>query len=176
MSTLLEKPIKINRMVTTSIELARAIEAPSRAKMLKILYHQQLSAEQILDELKNTGYTKALTTVRHHLDILKESGLIEIVKIQEARGAITKFYGTSTKLLDFEIPEDFDSKYSSVIKTTSDKIEKLLKNINQKTETKIKNKKTVDQDSYTQYLLLEIVNRAITQVLENENHPISKSK
>lgn len=176
MSTLLEKPIKINRMVTTSIELARAIEAPSRAKMLKILYHQQLSAEQILDELKNTGYTKALTTVRHHLDILKESGLIEIVKIQEARGAITKFYGTSTKLLDFEIPEDFDSKYSSVIKTTSDKIEKLLKNINQKTETKIKNKKTVDRDSYTQYLLLEIVNRAITQVLENENHPISKSK
>jgi len=83
-------------MVTTSIELARAIEAPSRAKMLKILYHQQLSAEQILDELKNMGYTKALTTVRHHLDILKESGLIEIVKIQETRGAITKFYGTST--------------------------------------------------------------------------------
>jgi len=39
-------------MVTTSTEQARAIEAPSRAKMLKILYHQQLSAEQILDELK----------------------------------------------------------------------------------------------------------------------------
>ena len=176
MSTLLEKPIKVNRMVTTSTEQARAIEAPSRAKMLKILYHQQLSAEQILDELKNMGYTKALTTVRHHLDILKESGLIEIVKIQETRGAITKFYGTSTKLLDFEIPEDFDSKYSKVIKTTSGKIEKLLKNINQKTETKIKNKKSVDRDSYTQYLLLEIVNRAITQVLENEDHSISKPK
>jgi len=51
-----------------------------------------------------------------------------------------------------------------------------LKNINQKTETKIKNKKSVDRDSYTQYLLLEIVNRAITQVLENEDHSISKPK
>ena len=101
MSTLLEKQIKVNRIVTTSIEHARAIEDPARAKTDEILYRQALSAEQISNALKKTGYKKALTTVRHHLEILKESGLIEIVKIEESRGAITKFYSTSTKAIGF---------------------------------------------------------------------------
>src|SRR3970282_1138576 len=139
MSTLLEKPIKINRIVTSNIQQAKAIEDLTRSKILKILYKKQFTADQILAELKKTGYNKALTTIRHHLDILKISGLIELVKFQESRGAITKFYGTSTKLLEYETPEDFESKYATLIKTTSGKIENLVKNISQKTGLKRKN-------------------------------------
>ena len=163
MSTLLEKPIKVNRIVTTSIEHARAIEDPARAKIMEILYHQALSADQITSALKKNGYKKALTTVRHHLEILKDSGLIEIVKIEESRGAITKYYGTSTKLLDFQTPEDFESKYSKIIDNTSAKIEKVLKGITPKTG-KSKSKKSQE---YSQYLVMEIMNRAMTNVLEN---------
>ena len=162
MSTLLEKQIKVNRIVTTSIEHARAIEDPARAKVMEILYRQSLSADQICSALKKTGYKKALTTVRHHLDILKVSGLIEIVKIEESRGAITKYYSTSTKLLDFETPKDFDLKYSKIIDNTSSKIEKILKGISPKTKSKGKK-----SEGYSQYLVLEIMNRAMTNVLEN---------
>ena len=122
-----------------------------------------MSADQIATALKKTGYKKALTTVRHHLEILKESGLIEIVKIEESRGAITKYYGTSTKLLDFETPEDFESKYSKVIDNTSVKIEKILKGLTPKT-SKTKGKKS---EEYSQYLVMEIMNRAMTNVFEN---------
>ena len=168
MSTLLEKPIKVNRIVTSTSIQAKAIEDPTRAKIVQILYNKQLPAEQILEELKKTGYKKALTTIRHHLDILKSSGLIQIVKIQESRGAITKFYGTSTKLLEFDPPDDFDSKYANLIKTTSGKIEKIVNNISQKTNSKNKSQKSKDNENYNQYLLLEIVNRAVTNVLEKE--------
>ncbi len=123
-----------------------------------------MSAEQISNELKKTGYKKALTTIRHHLDILKESGLIEVVKIEEARGAITKFYSTSTKLLSYDAPEDFESKYSKIIDNTSSKIEKILKGITPKTG---KSKKGKDSEGYSQYLMMEIMNRAMTNVLEN---------
>ena len=164
MSTLLEKPIKVNRIVTTSIEHARAIEDPARAKIMELLYRRSLSAEQISKELKKTGYKKALTTVRHHLEILKNSGLVQIVKIEESRGAITKFYSTSTKLLGYETPEDFDSKYSKVIDKTSVKIEKILKGLVPKT---IVAKSKGNNEQYSQYLVLEIMNRAITNVLEN---------
>ena len=163
MSTLLEKQIKVNRIVTTSIEHARAIEDPSRAKIVEILYRQALSADQITTALKKAGFKKALTTVRHHLEILKKSGLIEIVKIEESRGAIKKYYGTSTKLLDFHAPEDFDSKYSKIIDNTSTKIEKILKGLTPKT-AKSKGKKSKE---YSQYLVVEIMNRAITNVFEN---------
>ncbi len=167
MSTLMEKPIRVNRIVTTSGQQARAIEEPTRAKILKILYKNQLSAEQILDKMKKTGYAKVLTTIRHHLDILKISGLIEVVKIQESRGAVVKFYGTSTKLLEYDTPDDFESKYENLIKSTSDKITKLVKNISQKTNSKSKNQKSIESENYDQYILMEIINRALTNVLEN---------
>ena len=167
MSTLVEKKIQINRILAMNPNQARAIEEPVRARIIKILYKKSLSAEQITKELRKTGYKKALTTIRHHLEILKETSLIEIAKIEETRGAITKFYSTSTKLLGFEIPDDFDVKYSTVIKNTSTKMEKLLKSIGSKTKSKIKNKKTLDPKGYSQYLLVEIVNRAMTNVLEN---------
>ena len=166
MSTLLEKEIKVNRILTTSVQHARAIEDPARAKIIEILYHRALSADQISNELKKTGYKKALTTVRHHLDILKESGLIEIAKIEESRGAITKFYSTSTKLLGFAAPADFDSKYSKVIDNTSVKIEKILKALGPKT-TKAKKSKADNSEGYSQYLVMEIMNRAMTNIMEN---------
>lgn len=160
MSTLLEKQIKVNRIVTTSTEHARAIEDPARAKMMEILYRQAMSADQITTALKKAGFKKAVTTVRHHIDILKESGLIEIVKIEESRGAITKYYGTLTKLLGFKTPDDFESRYSKVIDNTSVKIEKLLKGLTAKTKTK-------KSPEYSQYLVMEIMNRAMTNIFEN---------
>ncbi len=165
MSTLLEKEIKVNRTVATSLEHARAIEDPARGKIVEILYHQSLSADQISISLKKHGFKKALTTVRHHLEILKNSGLIEIVRIEESRGAITKFYSTSTKLLDFQTPANFDLTYSKIIDTTSTKIEKILKSLGPKT-SKSKGKKSVE---YSQYLVMEIMNRAMTNVLEKSN-------
>ena len=131
-------------------------------KILEILYRQSFSADQITSALKKAGYKKALTTVRHHLEILKRSGLIEIVKIEESRGAIKKYYGTSIKLLDFQAPEDFDSKYSKIIDNTSIKIEKILKGLTPKT-AKSNGKKSKE---YSQYLVVEIMNRAMTNVLE----------
>ncbi|MDC4212417.1 MAG: winged helix-turn-helix domain-containing protein [Candidatus Nitrosopumilus limneticus] len=165
MSTLLEKEIKVNRTVATSLEHARAIEDPARGKIVEILYHQSLSADQISISLKKHGFKKALTTVRHHLEILKNSGLIEIVRIEESRGAITKFYSTSTKLLDFQTPANFDLTYSKIIDTTSTKIEKILKSLGPKTSNS-KGKKSVE---YSQYLVMEIMNRAMTNVLEKSN-------
>ena len=102
----------------------------------------------------------------HHLDILKESGLIEVVKIEESRGAITKFYGTSTKLLDYETPKDFEQKYSSLIKSTSSKLEKIVNTMSKKTGKTVKPNTKHD---FNQYLMMEIVNRAMTNVLEGKS-------
>ena len=153
-------------MLVTSIDHAKAVEDPARPKIVQMLYHKNLNAEQITLQLKKEGHKKALTTTRHHLDILKESGLIEIVKIEESRGAITKFYGTSTKLLDFEAPKDFDQKYSGLIKSTSSKLEKIVNTMSKKTGKTIKSN---SKREFNQYLMMEIVNRAMTNVLEGKS-------
>lgn len=163
MSTLLEKPVKISRIVTISTADAHAIEDPIRAKIVEMLYRQSMSANQITEGLKKAGVNKALTTIRHHLDVLKESGLIEITRIDEHRGAVTKYYSTSTRLMGFKLPDNFEAKYSKVISRTSAKIEKMFKAL--EAQTGVGNKK--ESDAYSQYLMVEIMNRAVTNVFEN---------
>ena len=166
MSTILEKPISVNRTLATSLEHAKAIEDPARAKILQMLYRKHLNAEQITNQLKKNGFKKALTTTRHHLEILKRAELIEVVKIEEKRGAMIKYYGTSTKLLDYETPKDFEKKYSTVIKSTSKHIEQLLDGLSKKTG---KAKSSKSKQEYSQYLMMEIVNRAVTTVFEKRH-------
>ena len=166
MSTILEKPISVNRTLATSLEHAKAIEDPARAKILQMLYRKHLNAEQITNQLKKNGFKKALTTTRHHLEILKSAELIEVVKIEEKRGAMIKYYGTSTKLLDYDTPKDFEKKYSTVIKSTSKHIEQLLDGLSKKTG---KAKTSQNKQEYSQYLMMEIVNRAVTTVFEKRH-------
>ena len=162
MAVLLKKNININRIITIGVEHAKAVDDPLRVKILQILYNKQLDAYRITQHLKKFGHKKALTTIRHHLDILKTAGLIEIVKIEESRGAIIKYYGTSAKFLEFDLPGDFNSRYASIIKPTSLKLEKLCSTISKKIP-----KKQNDPD-FHDYLVMEIIARATTAVLEKK--------
>ena len=159
---LLEKKISVNNILTVNTICAKAIEDEIRAKILQLLYKKRLNAVQITKRLKKLGYKKALTTIRHHIEILKDADLIEVIKIEESRGGITKYYGTSTKLIAFTTPLDFEKKYSSIIQLTSSKLEKVLNLVLKKTSKYRKS----NQAEYNDYLVMEIFNRAMTNLLE----------
>ena len=160
----MEKEIAVDRIIVGNYEVFKALDDPIRGKIVQLLNKKQLNVVQITRRLKKLGYKKAVTTIRHHIEILKNSGLIEIIKIEESRGAITKYYGSSTKLLDFTLPLDFDENYSKVISKTSLKLNKIigpiLKNFSKTRKTQ--------QINYNNYIVMEIMNRSITNVLEKK--------
>ena len=164
MSILLEKEIVVDRIIVGNYEVFKALDDPIRGKIVQLLNKKQLNVDQITRRLKKLGYKKAVTTIRHHIEILKNSGLIEIIKIEESRGAITKYYGSSTKLLDFTLPLDFDENYSKVISKTSLKLNKIigpiLKNFSKT--------RKMQQLNYNNYIVMEILNRSITNLLEKK--------
>ena len=164
MSILMEKEVTIDRIMSANYDIFKALDDPIRGKIVQLLNKKQLNVEQITRRLKKFGYKKAVTTIRHHIEILKESGLIEIAKIEESRGAITKYYSSSTKLLDFTLPLDFDENYSKLISKTSLKLGKVISPI-------LKNfskTRKIQQINYNNYIVMEIVNRAITNLLEKK--------
>ena len=164
MAILMEKEIDTDRIITANYDLFRALDDPIRGKIVELLNKKQLNAEQITRRLKKLGYKKAVTTIRHHIEILKDSDLIEIIKIEESRGAITKYYGSSTKLLDFSLPSDFDVKYSKIISKTSLKLAKvigpILKNFSKT--------RKIQQINYNNCIVMEIMNRSLTNLLEKK--------
>ena len=162
MSVLLEKKIRVDNILTVNTVCAKAIGDEIRAKILQLLYKKQLNAVQITKRIRKLGYKKALTTIRHHIEILKDAGLIEVIKIDESRGGITKYYGTSTKLLAFTTSTNFEKKYSSVIQLATSKLEKTLNLVLKKTTKPRK----LNQAEYNDYIVMEIFNRAMTNLLE----------
>ncbi len=160
----MEKEVTIDRIMTANYDVFKALNDPIRGKIVQLLNKKQLNVEQITRRLKKFGYKKAVTTIRHHIEILKDSGLIEIVRIEESRGAITKYYGSSTKLLDFTLPLDFDENYSKLISKTSLKLGKvigpILKNFSKT--------RKIQQINYNNYIIMEIINRAVTNLLEKK--------
>ena len=160
----MEKEISVDRIIVGNYEVFKALDDPIRGKIVQLLNKKQLNVDQITRRLKKLGYKKAVTTIRHHIEILKNSGLIEIIKIEESRGAITKYYGSSTKLLDFTLPLDFDENYSKVISKTSLKLNKIigpiLKNFSKT--------RKMQQLNYNNYIVMEILNRSITNLLEKK--------
>jgi DNA-binding transcriptional ArsR family regulator len=170
MSTLLQKELKISKILSTNADQAKALDDSARIKILQILYHKQLATEQIVDELNKMGYKKATTTIRHHIDVLKNAGLIEIVKMEEVRGAVMKYYGTSVRVMGTKLPANFESEFSKTIADTSVKLEKVIKNIVENAGHKIKKKSSKNlstESNYEEQIMMEIVNRAMAKVFEN---------
>ncbi len=164
MSILMEKEISIDKIVTINYEQFKALEDPIRGKIVQMLYKKKLNVEQIHRRLKKIGFKKAVTTIRHHVEILKNSGLIEIVKIEELQGATTKYYGSPIKLLDFTLPLDFDKNYSKIISKTSLKLGNVISLISKN----FSKTRKISQINYNNYITIEIINRAIANILEKK--------
>ena len=161
MPLLMDKEITTDRIILTNYDIFRALDDPIRGKIVQLLHKKQLNVEQICRRLKKFGYKKAVTTIRHHIEILKNSGLIEISKIEEAPGGITKYYSSSTKHLDFTLPVEFDKKYSKLISKTSLKLGKIVGPISKN----FSKTRKIQQINYNNFIIMEIVNRAMTDLL-----------
>jgi len=174
MSRIFEKEAKVTHVITLSVDKARALENPLRAAMLDLLSEKPMSVEELTKELKRFGkkYNKAPTTVRHHLDLLKKSGLIELVKVEETGGAVLKYYAARARFYGYETPQDFEEKLKEAIKFSSDKILNLINELAtkykepiEKAANQLKPCPYCSSKHFKEYVILEILQRAIAEAI-----------
>jgi len=89
---LLKSDVPIREVVTTDPEKAKALENDVRAKIIDMLADEEMTIEGIHEELQRRGEDKAETTVRHHVNVLKDAGMVEIARLEEAGGGTRKYY------------------------------------------------------------------------------------
>ncbi|HVX02369.1 MAG TPA: helix-turn-helix domain-containing protein [Nitrososphaera sp.] len=161
---LFQKDVKIKRVTTLNHLAAQGLSDPARMKILELLSHRPMNAEEIARALGNEGFQKATTTIRHHLDTLKRAGLIEVVRMVEARGAVTKYYSATLRVFDCQAPADLDSKASRLIDDTSGKLAKVLKSLQGD-----KRFLSLGKDGRCEeFLALEIISAAIAKAIEKQ--------
>jgi DNA-binding transcriptional ArsR family regulator len=171
--TLFQKDVKMKRVTTLGYRSAQGLNDPVRIRILEILSHKQMNAEEIAKILGRSGYKKATTTIRHHLDTLKNAGLIEVTKMVEVRGAVMKYYISTLRAFSYNVP-DFE-KHPKLIDDTSSKLLRVLKSVleDKKFATEFGGKDACnlcEGDHYKEYVALEILNAALARTLEKKEY------
>ena len=166
--------VSIENVITTDPQKAKALENDIRAKILDMLADQEMTIEQMHAELERRGEEKAETTVRHHVNVLKDAGMVELARLEEAGGGTLKYYQSNTRVFSYDLPEDADHTLAGasalVKRDLADVIERVLDAHGEEIETIAKEMKPCEYCStqhYEEYILRELVNRALTDLSED---------
>ncbi len=163
---LFQKDIKLRRVTTLNHVAAQGLSDPARMRILELVGHKPMNAEEIAKALGSGGVKKATTTVRHHLDTLKEAGLIAPAKMVEVRGAVMKYYSATLRVFDCQLPADLDNKGARLIEDVSGKLLRVLKSMYED-----KRFLALEKDGKCrEFLALEIINAALAAAMERPQY------
>lgn len=172
--SLLQTDVPIQNVITTDPDKAKALENDVRAKILDMLAEEEMTIGDITGELARRGEEKAETTVRHHVNVLKDVGMVELARLEDAGGGTTKFYKSNTRVFSYDLSEDAEDILSDAELTTRDAmtslIEQLYREHGDDIETAANEMKPCDYcetQHYEEFILRELVNRALTSVSED---------
>ena len=103
-----------------------AIDEPMRAMILDILAADSLTASDVHEQLADRGIDRTENTVRHHINELRDAGLVDVVRFEEGRGGTTKYYGANTILLSYSLPDGAEPAIEAMIAAIQPEIEAAL--------------------------------------------------
>jgi DNA-binding transcriptional ArsR family regulator len=169
--TIYESKVLVKRVTTLGYQPAQALNDPLRIKILEILGHKQMTAEEISKMLRRSGHKKATTTIRHHLDILKKRGLVKVTRIVEVRGAVKKYYMPTVRAFSYNPPSL--EKHIKLIEQTSFRLIRVLKNIIEDADflAAVNGKEACNlckSDHYKEYAVLELLNEALASSVQSK--------
>lgn len=98
------------------LEEAKALSDEIRLFILDLLSKKPMSVHEIAEELKSRGMFKNINTIRYHLQVLKDAGLIELVRTEEVKGGILKYYASKRKVYTYEVPKDLAENIEPLVK------------------------------------------------------------
>ncbi len=129
MAELVARPVELKHIYTLPAEKAMALEDPLRALLLNLLSERPMSVEEMAAEARKRGHRKAVTTLRHHVEVLKRAGLIELARVREARGAALKYYAATARVLGYELTPEAENALRSAIEDAEKRVEKTVREL-----------------------------------------------
>lgn len=107
-----EMPNLPDYLVVNTHQQFRAFGDSIRERILRIVQNQPATAKQIADNLNIPP-----GTIGHHLQVLEEAGLAQIVARRLIRGIVAKYYTRTARIFRFAFPSEVQGEqvYSSDI-------------------------------------------------------------
>ena len=153
---------------------AKALSDEIRVFILDLLSKKPMSVHEIAEELKKRGMYKNINTIRYHIQVLKEAGLIELVATREVKGGVLKYYAAKRKVYPFEVPKDIEEALKPVAEQAYGDLKKIVLNLVRnhrgiiiETAKKLKPCPYCITKHFAEYVILEALRYALGKVMED---------
>jgi predicted ArsR family transcriptional regulator len=150
--------------------ISDAIDEPMRAMILDILADEALTATEVHECLADRGVDRTENTVRHHINELRDAGLVDVVRFEEGRGGTTKYYHANTIILSYSLPDSADAAIEEMIDAVQPQITDALGTLTEDYEDTIEelvaNMQPCEHcrnQKYETYVLLTVLRRAFVR-------------
>lgn len=167
----------IARIVTTTPQVSHALGDPVRIAILETLSSREASVEDLAQALKRRGIAKAVPTIRHHVDVLKEAGLIRLKRVEDVRGGSLKYYAANVRPLVHEAGPGFEDEIRPAVETAEpilrQGIAKLLERHPElrATARELRPCPHCNESHFLEYVLLQVLDRATARALQASGQP-----
>ena len=158
---------EIEDIAVRDTRVSDAIDEPMRAMILDILSEEALTAAEVHQQLDDRGIDRTENTVRHHINELRDAGLVDVVRFEEGRGGTTKYYGANTIVLSYSLPGSADGTVEEMIDAIQPQLTDALNTLDDEYEDEIKDIVADMQpcehcrtQKYETYVLLTTLRRA----------------
>ncbi len=121
----------MTRIIPVRLEEAKALSDELRIMILELLKEKPMSVGEIVEELRKRGIFKTHNAIRYHIAILKDAGLIELVKTGNTLRYHAKDHYYAYTGGAGEIDVKIDSIADDIVGDIENVVLKLLKNYEQ---------------------------------------------
>lgn len=114
------------RLIITTAQQWKAYNDPLRKRLLDIIQQQPATAKQLADYL---GASPG--AIGHHLHVMEDAGLVQIVARRLIRGIVAKYYARTARIFDFDLPSEIAGQTSAdlaILTRTRDELVEALIN------------------------------------------------
>ncbi|MEF8881138.1 MAG: helix-turn-helix domain-containing protein [Halapricum sp.] len=165
----------IEDIAVRDTRVSDAIDEPMRAMILDILSEEALTAAEVHQRLDDRGIDRTENTVRHHINELRDAGLVDVVRFEEGRGGTTKYYGANTIVLSYSLPGSADGTIEEMIDAIQPQLTDALNTLDDEYEDDIEDIVADMQpcehcrtQKYETYVLLTVLRRAFVRAHREE--------
>lgn len=173
---LLESEVPIREVLTTDPEKAKALDNDVRTKILDMLVDDEMTIEAIHEELALRGEEKAETTVRHHVKVLEDAGMVELARLEDAGGGTQKYYKSNTRIFSYDLPDSADETLASAQKTATEELASVIETVYADHGGEIRAVaremtpcEYCETQHYEEFILRELLDRGLIELSENGN-------
>jgi DNA-binding transcriptional ArsR family regulator len=118
--------VSVEDVAVRDTNVSSAIDEPLRAMILDMLAEREMTIAAVHEELDARGFDRTENTVRHHVNELRDAGLVDVARLEERRGGTTKHYRANTIVLSYALPEGSEALVDEMAEFARPQVAELL--------------------------------------------------